>query len=258
MTDLENRLRDALHGRAQTTTISLRMDHQQLRTPTRSRRPLLVATCVGAATVTIGGLVALSNRGLEPNSNATNINAPIVTSTTVTSTSDATSVPAASSTSSVEGRNWRTLATPPLSARDDAAVVWTGSEVLVWGGGTYNSAPSADGARYDPVTDSWTTMPAAPLSARHDPIAAWTGTELLVWGGINGAPIADGAAYNPTTNTWRPIAAAPLEGVSATLASTAWTGTELIIWGGDNAAGSANRERCGVQPGNRHMEDLGH
>jgi N-acetylneuraminic acid mutarotase len=227
MTDLEDRLRDALHRRAQATTISSHSYQQPSTTPPKSRRAQLVVTCWGAAIVTVGGLVALSNRTVEQT-----INAAIVTSTIET-----TQVPVAASTTIVVGRDWRTLATPPLSARDDAAVVWTGTQILVWGGGTYNAAPFADGAVYEPATDSWTTMPAAPLNARHDPVSAWTGTEMIVWGGIDGAPLADGAAYNPATNTWRTIASAPLDGVAARMASTVWTGTELIISGGDDAGG---------------------
>jgi hypothetical protein len=238
MTDIEDRVRDALNRRAQATTISHRSHQRQSKSPPRSRRALLVATCAGAAIVTVGGLVALSNRTVEPTSNTT----------LAASTNEATRVPVAASTTIVVGRDWRTLPTPPLSARDDAAVVWTGTEVLVWGGGAYNSAPFADGAVYDPATDSWTMMPAAPLAARHDPVSAWTGTEMVVLGGIDGALFADGAAYNPATNTWRAIASAPLDGIAATMASTVWTGTELIIWGGDNADGQPRATGAAYNP----------
>lgn len=244
MSDLEDQLRDALHRRAEATSISSGSHQYPLTTRPRSRRAALVVACVGAATVTVGGLVALSNRTVEQATNTA----------IATSTTEATHVPVtasttiAASTTIVVGRDWRTLATPPLSARDDAAVVWTGSQVLVWGGGSYNSAPFADGAVYEPANDSWTIMPAAPLAARHDPVSAWTGTEMVVWGGIDGAQLADGAAYNPAANTWRAIATAPLDGVAATMASTVWTGTELIIWGGDDAAGQPRATGAAYNP----------
>ena len=168
--------------------------------------------------------------------------------TVVTSTSETTSAPVATQTTIVETRDWRTLATPPLAARDDAAVAWTGSEVLVWGGGTYNSTPFADGAVYDPSTDSWTKMPETPLTARHDPISAWTGTEMVVWGGIDSTTLADGAAFNPATNMWRTISSAPIDGVVATMASKVWTGNELIIWGGDGPDGQPRANGAAYNP----------
>ena len=42
--------------------------------------------------------------------------------------------------------HWSTLPAAPIPPRDDASVVWTGSELLVWGGGDHD-----DGAAYDPT-----------------------------------------------------------------------------------------------------------
>ncbi len=56
----------------------------------------------------------------------------------------------------------------------------------------------ADGAAYDPSTDSWRELPRAPIGARA-PLAVWTGDELLVWGTavrVDPRP-RDGAAYDP-------------------------------------------------------------
>ena len=53
--------------------------------------------------------------------------------------------------------SWRptsTLNAP--SARSGHSAVWTGHEMIVWGGGTLSFVPPFNtGGRYDPATDSW-------------------------------------------------------------------------------------------------------
>jgi len=121
------------------------------------------------------------------------------------------------------------------SAREQHTAVWTGTEMLIWGGfnGTilFN-----DGGRYDPVTDEWTTIASlgAP-SARWWHTAVWTGTEMIVWGGeLSGGPTNTGGRYNPATNTWAAMnASAPS---ARTLHTAVWTGTEMIVWGGRDSS----------------------
>lgn len=72
------------------------------------------------------------------------------------------------------------------TARADAAAVWTGTEMLIWGGrgGGVPSAPLGDGARYSPATNTWAPLPAAGApSARFLAAVAWTGGRMAVWGG---------------------------------------------------------------------------
>jgi len=101
---------------------------------------------------------------------------------------------------------WRTIsAAGAPSPREQHAAVWTGSRMIVWGGRDapdVSGAALADGAAYDPATDTWSPLPAAGApAARVAPVAAWTGSALLIWGGVDasGAPIEDdpGAAYAP-------------------------------------------------------------
>ncbi|MEZ5231368.1 MAG: kelch repeat-containing protein [Acidimicrobiales bacterium] len=63
------------------------------------------------------------------------------------------------------------MATAPIAGRSGAAVVWTGDELLIWGGYVYDGRerPLDDGAAYDPITDSWRTLPAAPIAGRAYP-----------------------------------------------------------------------------------------
>jgi hypothetical protein len=136
---------------------------------------------------------------------------------------------------------WRRFARPPtgfISHTADLAPVWTGEEVLVWGGFNIDdtSGKRIDGGRgaaYDPATDRWRRLPRSPLSYRTSAIVAWTGRLLLVIGGSCGDEgrirCQDGAAYDPAANTWTPIPA-PAGGAIAPDAASAWTGRELIIW----------------------------
>jgi N-acetylneuraminic acid mutarotase len=127
---------------------------------------------------------------------------------------------------------WRDLAPMPLSPRVGAAVVWTGKQLLVWGGGTPSGRDLyADGAVYDPATDEWRPMAPSPIGGRQDPVAAWTGEELLVWSGGPGFGMEDGgAAYDAEHDRWRRLPPAPIP--ERLHAQGVWTGKELVVWGG--------------------------
>ena len=70
------------------------------------------------------------------------------------------------------------------SARSEHTAVWTGSEMIVWGGwdggGDFNT-----GGRYNPSTDSWTATSRSNVpTGRFRHTAVWTGSEMIVWGGV--------------------------------------------------------------------------
>jgi N-acetylneuraminic acid mutarotase len=117
------------------------------------------------------------------------------------------------------------------SARNDHAAVWTGTEMIVWGGfsGTTNLNT---GGRYNPSTDSWTaTSTTNAPSGRTSPSRVWTGTEMIVWGGNAGPLPNTGGRYDPSTDTW--TATSTTNAPSPRAGSTsAWTGSEMIVWGG--------------------------
>ena len=128
---------------------------------------------------------------------------------------------------------WMATAAPP-EARDSHTAVWTGSEMIIWGGRSTNSVLDS-GGRYDPATDTWTfTNSSGAPSARANHTAIWTGTEMIVWGGEGaGFPsrVNTGGKYNPATNSWTPTSTtnAP-DGRS--LHTAVLTGSEMIVWGG--------------------------
>jgi N-acetylneuraminic acid mutarotase len=122
------------------------------------------------------------------------------------------------------------------SARDFHAAVWTGSEMIVWGG--YNNGDDLNsGARYNPAADTWTPTTAtdAPI-ARESHTAVWTGTEMIVWGGLgcgSNCRLNSGSRYNPNTDGWTPTSTT--DAPEARWAhNVEWTGSEMIVWGGTN------------------------
>ena len=79
-----------------------------------------------------------------------------------------------------------TSTTNAPAARDYHTAVWTGSEMIVWGG-LGDSGDANTGGRYNPSTDSWTaTSTTNAPSGRYLHTAVWTGNEMIVWGGTGG------------------------------------------------------------------------
>lgn len=147
------------------------------------------------------------------------------------------------------GESWENLPAAGAPAPRYAHVaVWTGHDLIVWGGSGDGGTYFADGARFHPATRTWSPMSAvgAP-AARRLPSATWTGTELLVWGGgTQGGTTNDGGIYNATTDSWRPIstigAPSPRSGAAAI-----WIGNELLVWGG-LASGQATNDGARYNP----------
>jgi hypothetical protein len=84
---------------------------------------------------------------------------------------------------------WEMLGTLPASA--GTSIVWTGRELLSWGG--------TAGSRFDPATKLWS--PISTVGApqpRANPAVAWDGEGMFVHGGFDGlVAIADGGRYFP-------------------------------------------------------------
>lgn len=150
----------------------------------------------------------------------------LVTGPTETSTTQPTpEVTAAPQTPSTRQSGWVKLPAPfPLSPRAGAATVWTGEELVVYGGAKFVSDNVSeglnDGAALNPATGQWRRLPASLLAADGEfTSGAWTGTEVLVWN-RHGA-----ASWNPTTDEWRQH-----PGYPAGAPHAVWTGTRLKAW----------------------------
>lgn len=152
------------------------------------------------------------------------------------------------------GWRWESVADGPLDARSQHSAVWTGQEIVIWGGAD-GEKTFDDGAAYDPRHGQWRTISPSPLAGRTGHVAAWTGNEMIVWGGARtdrtsapvpgadklgidagtdpptplfGTAFADGAVYDPEADEWRVIGPAPL---ALRPYVAAWTGGEFVIVG---------------------------
>jgi hypothetical protein len=75
-----------------------------------------------------------------------------------------------------------TSTTNAPSARGSHTAVWTGSEMIIWGGYDGSSFLNT-GGRYNPGTDSWTATSTTNAPAgRQEFAAVCTGSEMIVWG----------------------------------------------------------------------------
>lgn len=141
---------------------------------------------------------------------------------------------------------WQPLPLPPGGSdpRSDHTAVWTGSEMIVWGGRTSADVGQCihdvrdDGWVYDPDPGTWAALPSGP-PGRYRHTAVWTGSDMIVWGGATPAllspdpvsAIGDGARFRPAANAWLPMSTSPamLERYDHT---AVWSGNEMIVWGG--------------------------
>jgi N-acetylneuraminic acid mutarotase len=112
------------------------------------------------------------------------------------------------------------------------SAVWTGSEMIVWGGRGNNSYLNT-GGRYNPTGNSWTTTSTGgvPLG-RTLHTAVWTGSCLIVWGGSGLDPfLNDGGCYSPAENAWTGLSLTNAPTIRR-LHAAVWTGSEMIVVGG--------------------------
>jgi hypothetical protein len=119
---------------------------------------------------------------------------------------------------------WHGLPAGPLGPMYPRAMVWTGSELIVWRGEGGLAEKMARAASFDPRRDEWRELPPDPLDVPYlsgvGASGAWTGTEALFWA-------AEGmVAWSPATSSWRDPADPPhpheRDGV--------WTGSEVVFW----------------------------
>src|SRR5436189_121838 len=130
-----------------------------------------------------------------------------------------------------------TSTTNAPAARFGHTAVWTGSEMIIWGGQDDNLQYMNTGGRYNPSTDSWaaTNTTNAP-DGRDEHTAVCTGNEMMIWGGTDDTSVFNtGGRYNPGTDSWTGVNTA--NAPSGRYYQTAvWTGSEMIVWGGYNGS----------------------
>ena len=149
-----------------------------------------------------------------------------------------TTTTSATTTTLLASEAWDLIADHPVVGRTFPVVVWTGTEVVVWGGEKPSEgAWHADGAAFNPITGTWRDLADSPLSPRSEHAAVWTGEEILICcGRIVGGGV-PAAAYNPEADEWREIAS---PGFSPAFAEAVWTGEEMLVFGGVGGRGTSN------------------
>ena len=126
---------------------------------------------------------------------------------------------------------WRRLPPAPLRIKGSDAI-WTGSEIIVWGGGGHRNPAAADGAAYDPVTDQWRRIARAPVSLTNVSLT-WTGNEMIAFGsrldvGNHASTrVAVGAAYDPAADRWQRITDSKL---SPQADAATWAGDRMVAY----------------------------
>ena len=137
---------------------------------------------------------------------------------------------------------------PMMVKLPGTVTLWTGNEMLIWGGTQRWNAEITpgriSGALYNPTTDSWRPMTEVAQPSLEQTSAVWTGSEMIIWGGCKFVPgqlflncqQRSGYAYSPDTDQWRPISqqGAPIPTVNA---ASVWTGQEMIVYTGCGTTG---------------------
>ena len=140
--------------------------------------------------------------------------------------------------------SWTPTSSGAPDPRTNSTAVWTGSEMIVWGG-QYGTLETATGGKYSPATDTWTPTSTGPWvpAPRTNHSAVWTGTSMIVWGGRSvstGTPLQSGGRYDPYNDAWLPVSTTGAP--SARDGHTAsWNGSLMIVWGGSNLDGTGGR-----------------
>ncbi len=151
--------------------------------------------------------------------------------------------------------NWRlTPSADRPERRTDHVGVFTGDQVLVWGGCQgHRDVPHGcgswlrSGSMLDLATNQWEAMNSegAP-SARSLASGLWTGDagplprRMIIWGGCGQTgqqlkcdkALNDGAFFDPAANAWASMTVGPTTPSPRALHSAVWTGASMIVWGG--------------------------
>ena len=121
---------DVLTDAARTHTRVVSLDDRRSRSTAR-----LLGVAAAVVALVAGGLVVLSRRDADP------------------------------AVGALAGGRWQSMATAPIEPRLAPSSVWTGTELLVWGGVTSSGDSLSDGAAYDPGTDTWRMIAPRPVDA---------------------------------------------------------------------------------------------
>ncbi len=121
----------------------------------------------------------------------------------------------------VASGEWRAMAPSPLSPRFDYSAVWTGDELVVWGGIDPQGNALSSGAAYDPTTDTWRRIARftgnavqvrGGIRTGNSSPGVWAGSEAIFAVSHTGSvPGWDLYGYDPEQDSWRQVDRARFE-----------------------------------------------
>lgn len=125
------------------------------------------------------------------------------------------------------------------SERTAASAVWTGTEVIIWGGSN-GLGYERSGSRFNPATGNWTpiALPPASIGARALHSAEWSPTgKMLIWGGRgNFGHFGDGAIYTVASNSWDLMSSTDAPSARSGHATLWFDNLGIMtVWGGSDA-----------------------
>lgn len=127
---------------------------------------------------------------------------------------------------------WRELPGSPHQPGWGGVTLWTGSEVISWGGGDQGSREGREGATFDPRTGMWAPIADAPIGLNLAD-AAWDGHEMIVVGSDidrgnhASSETALALSYDPTADVWRRLPDPP---VSPQTSAVSVVRGRIIAW----------------------------
>jgi hypothetical protein len=168
----------------------------------------------------------------------------VVAATVVAAAAGCGNRPAGQSAQAGSAGHWTRIAQSPLGAREAAAAVWTGHEVLVLGGDESPCPPSAecvpptdppprDAAAYDPASDSWRRLADPPVSLGYAQPVVAGGTVYALTRNDQGAVSVLG--YDVEADRWSDLARPPGD----------WSGLVAV---GDQVVAYQGSHENGVAP----------
>jgi N-acetylneuraminic acid mutarotase len=232
----EDRLRSELRTSAEAVTVEgdlpARVDRR-----IRRRRRHTASMRVAAGVIVMAALVAGVTVGRRGGGDTTELLAPPVGS-------------------AAEG-TWESLPEAPISARFQHAAVWTGDEMIVFGG--YDGESVGGAAAYSPATGSWRRLAEPPGDVRGAPVAVWTGSEVVAFGGSGDDSRTHGAVYDPQADEWRSVASSSLGTANSSVSHVAWTGEQVLVvgaFGEDWPGGDGRRSAALYDPATDRWTEL--
>lgn len=155
----------------------------------------------------------------------------------------------------LDSRTWEALpADGAPSPRHAHSAVWTGSQLIVWGGKDLRGELD-DGAVFDLASRSWRPLPYPGPSARAGHTAVWTGTHMIV---ASGSRLEADRTVMPADLGILTLDALHSEGGAWKIETSAglqrdkhlgvWTGEALLLWGGRAPTGRFTKQGFTYHP----------